>query len=189
MTALKVTAVREALHAAATQALREMLPGAANTIRCEDSRPGEVLRGSLCVIRITGPLFGSLALACPPNAAKQLGRTLVETTLGPQPDEDSAGLTELEQSAVRELCNRMGGAFVMALPDPDSYRVAFPVFIDGPTARVGWRFPIRAGVTIHEAFDSLLVTAGFARAPQRCSSVSRIRSLDAMRAEVLAEDT
>jgi CheY-specific phosphatase CheX len=184
------TLLVRALDRAMREALSEMLPKVPFEQR-EVAQAKHTI-GDAAIVAMSGFLCGSLIVLTPRESTVLLARRLV----GSLADEDDGQmaengfLTQLEQDSIRELSNRVSCIFAEVVSAAGrNLQPTFPIFVCGQDIdvvadsdhRVGLGFVVDGGIRVD-------ARAFLSTPKQSASREERIRELERMREELLADE-
>ena len=118
----------------------------------------------------------------------KLSSSLLTAMLGEEPGEEMAPmLEELGQSALRELCNRIGASLSVGLPPAESYDITFPIFFFGRQVNIQWDYSLRViqQVRVNDEFTMFFMVGLSDPEARKSTAQDRIRSLEELRASIL----
>ena len=151
----------------------------------------QVIEGQYaCFLSIVGHIAGTLAIVCCASDAKKLGRFLASSLLGEETLEQNCGtneLSEIEDSMIRELANRIGSVLVDDLTDEEELTIRFPVLLDGTKLNIQWQHKVSVARTIQLEGFTFAAHLGLDRGSgERTTIADRHHIIDEFRSLVLS---
>ena len=188
-TGTSVPLLSAALEAGIRAGFAELLPAAKIRVTAEAIAPPAPARQDATVVLVSGPLAGALAIVSDDKATRGLAHQIVQAGLGDgaPPAAADGTLTELEEGALCELCNRIGAVFVMQMPAPEEFAINCPALFHGDPVQVGGdhRYCVMQSVRLPDL--EVFVWLGLSPSQaQRTSTAERMRTLAKLRARCRA---
>ncbi len=174
------------LQVAVEQGVRQLLPGLDLRLEPSSCDPNCPESGTVCLLTVCGPWSGTIAMMCSQASTKALATRLIAEAFGEDgasmQDIDESTLNEFEESALRELCNRVGAVLARELSRTRGFHeISFPVFFHGSKINIRKEYDREAALMVSfadvdvEFWLGLSPTAGDVATTKHCDSFAEMR--------------